>query len=726
MHKNIWRVFLLVAFIANPASAQDRPKIGLVLGAGGAKGLAHIPVVKLLEEMEIPIDYIAGTSIGGVVGALYSLGYSGAEIQAITEGLDWALLFRNRPLRTKQPYFNKKDDGKYQLDLVWKNKLPSAPLGLLNGQHISDLIQKLTFPYETIRDFEQLPIPYRCVAVDLITGKKVVLKQGSLAHAMRATIAIPTVFSPVAWEDKLLVDGGILNTLPVDVCREMGADIVIAVELTTPLHAQDKLNSVEGILGQTVLIVEHDNIRGNAAQADILIHPDMTNLRAMDFFSQEKREKIIAQGELAAAKAKPQLLALKKKYGLSRKKTAKKERPSTYRVGEITVKGEDRLTDNFILGQLAVEPGDSVAAEGLAGEVQALYALGYFESIRYELIERNSDEVKLEFHVKELPSGRVRLGLRYDNLHELVGIAGMDFSNVLFPGLRFENEFQLSGATRFLSRLYYPSRTLNLPLYPVMEVEYRNRATRVYDGSGDRVASFNDRGWRMCMGLGFLPARWLNVEIGFQREFMNIKPTSVFPDSALMPNLTDRLSQIVARFTFDALDEMLLPEKGVYIGACYEGSQANLGSDVSYERWEMYADGYLTLSGHHTGRLFLFYGHSNGSLPFYKYFNLGRPRMFVGMHYDQLYGSRLRVVRSDYRFKYNDYLSFSVMGNVALNFARRSEPAIGSPTLWGVGFGLVVDSPIGIVELIYALGSKSFLEPHKLENVTYISLGTRF
>ena len=719
-------MFLLGVFITNLASAQDRPKIGLVLGAGGAKGLAHIPVVKLLDELDIPIDYIAGTSVGGVVGALYSLGYSGTEIHSITEGLDWDLLFQNRSLRTKRPYFNKKDDGKYQLDLVWKNKFPSVPLGLLNGQHISDLIQKLTFDYEMIRDFEHLPIPFRCVAVDLITGKKIVLKQGSLARAIRATLAIPTVFSPVDWEDKLLVDGGILNTLPIDVCREMGADIVIAVELTTPLHTQDKLNSVESILGQTVLIVEHDTIQGNIARADILIHPDMTNLRAMDFFSLEKREKILAQGELAAAKAKPQLVALKEKYGLSRKKSDKKLQPSNFQVSEITVTGEEHLTDDFILDQFAVEPGDSVAAEGLSGAVQALYALGYFESVRYEMIEQNSGRVKLELHIKELPSGRVRLGLRYDNLHKLIGIAGIDFSNVLFPGLRFENEFQLSGATRFLSRLYYPSRTLNLPLYPVMEIEYRNRATRVYDGRGDRVASYNDRGWRMSVGLGFLPAKWLNAEIGFQREYMNIKPTSIFPYSSLMPNLTDRLSQLVARFTFDALDEMLLPEKGLYIGANYESSRTNFGSDFSYERLELFADGYLTVSGHHTGRLFLFYGQSSGSLPFYKYFNLGRPWMFVGMHYDQLFGSRLRVIRSDYRFKYNDYLSFSVMANVALDFARLSEPAIGSPTLWGFGFGLVVDSPVGIVELIYALGSKSFFETNKLENVTYVSLGTRF
>ncbi len=726
MYTKIRSAFLIGIVIANLAAAQDRPKIGLALGAGGAKGMAHIPVMKLLDELDIPIDYIAGTSIGGVVGALYALGYTGEEIETITVGLDWDRLFRDRPPRTKRPYFNKKNDGKYQLDLVWKDKLPSAPLGLVYGQNISLLLHKLTFAFETIRDFDHLPIPFRCMAVDLVTGQEVVLKEGSLARALRATIAIPTVFSPVSWGDHLLVDGGILNTLPVDVCREMGADIVIAVELTTPLHDLDKLDSADTIFGQSVLVVEHAHKQGNAGRADILIHPDMTDMRAMDFFSQGKLKKIKDQGEIAAENARPHLIALKKKYTLSRSKPEKGPQPAAYQIGEIAVMGQDRLTDDFMLEQFAVEAGDRVTADEIESAVQALYALGYFESLQYELLKISPDLVKLELHVKELPAGRVRLGLRYDNLHKLVGIAGIDFSNVLFSGLRFENELQVSGVTQLLSRVYYPSRTLNLPLYPVFEIGYRNTATRVYDGHGDRVASYNDRAWRMSLGIGLLPARWLNAELGFQQEYMNIRPTSSFPDPDLMPSLTDRLSQIVARFTFDALDEVLLPEKGVYVGARYEGSYAKLGSDVSYDKVEVHVDGYLTFAGQHTGRIYLFYGQSGGSIPFYKYFNLGRPRMFVGMHYDQLYGSRLRVARCDYRFKYNDYLNFSLMGNIAFDFTRRSEPEIGSPTLWGFGFGLVVDSPVGIVELIYALGSKSFLEPHKSENVTYLTLGTRF
>lgn len=717
-------LFLLVTGLLH---ALERPRIGLVLGAGGAKGLAHIPILKLLDELDIPVDCIVGTSIGGIIGALYAMGHTGSEIEKITEGLEWDMLFRDRPPRAQRPYFTKKDDGKYQLDLIWDDWVPSPPQGLIFGQNIFQMLSVLTFPYATVRDFDLLPVPFRCVAVDLVTGTQVVLEEGSLALALRATMAIPTVFSPVTWGDQLLVDGGLLNSLPVDVAREMGADIVIAVDLATPLGGPESLDSAARILSQSIRLVEHEHRRENAVAADILIQPDMTDLGAMNFFSQQKREEIYEQGEAAAQAARVELLRIKERYSLSREERSSREaRKDLLTIGEISVTGNERLSQEFILSQLDILPGEQVDVEKINRKVQDIYALGYFEHIHYETNKLFGEEIALVLIVRELPRGKLRLGIRYDNLHKLVGIAGLDFANVLISGLRIENELQVFGLTHIRSRLYFPSRTLNLPVYPLLEVRYRNIPSRIFDGEGERIASYNDRAWNLDLGIGLLPAKWLNAEITFRMEEINLRPTSALPDPDLLPNLKDSLRLIAAGFTLDTLDDVQLPNQGVKLELFYEGSFKELSSDLAYDKLEASLDSYLTFAERHTGRLFLFLGRTWGEIPFYKYFNLGRPQTFVGMRYDQLFGSQMEVLRAEYRFRYNSFLNFNLMGNVAFDFAQEARPELGNPVLWGCGAAAVVDSPIGTVEIIYSLGSRSLSQPGQTQNVLYVALGTRF
>lgn len=180
----------------------------MILSGGGALGFAHIPTLKILDSLEIPIDYIAGTSMGGIAGALYSIGYSGIELEHLVKSVDWLELFSDKPNRDLIPYFLKKDDGKYQFSFGIEGNNILPPSGLIRGQKISLLLSKLTYAYEKVPDFDHLPIPYRCTAIDLITGNEVILKDGSLAKTMRSTMAIPTAFYPVAWGDSLLIDGG--------------------------------------------------------------------------------------------------------------------------------------------------------------------------------------------------------------------------------------------------------------------------------------------------------------------------------------------------------------------------------------------------------------------------------------------------------------------------------------------------------------------------------------
>ena len=204
----------------------------MVLSGGGSKGFAHIATLKALDSLNIPIDYIAGTSFGAIVGAMYALGYSGKQIEKMALATDWYEVQNDEPERKFLPYFRKKDTGKYQLDFGLKGVKPVAPTGLIYGQKIILELSKWTRNYEQVYDFDKFPIPFRCNAFDIISGKEVIIKEGSLANALRASISIPTIFAPVEWGDALLVDGGVANNLPVDIVKDMGADIILAIDVS--------------------------------------------------------------------------------------------------------------------------------------------------------------------------------------------------------------------------------------------------------------------------------------------------------------------------------------------------------------------------------------------------------------------------------------------------------------------------------------------------------------
>ena len=229
--RKVCSILIILLFSSQIFAQDDRPKIGLVLSGGGARGFAHIGVLKMLDSLNFPVDYIAGTSIGGLIGALYACGYKGAEIEKIVNSADWDALLSDTPARNTIPYLQKYDDSKYQIQLSLQGITPVVPSGLIQGQKICLLISELLVKDGTVYNFDNLKIPLHCVAVDLISGNEVILQSGSLAQAMRATMSIPTIFSPVEWGDSILVDGGMVNNLPVDVVKEMGADLVIAVDV---------------------------------------------------------------------------------------------------------------------------------------------------------------------------------------------------------------------------------------------------------------------------------------------------------------------------------------------------------------------------------------------------------------------------------------------------------------------------------------------------------------
>src|SRR5256712_9526050 len=273
---------------AAPAAAAPgvtRARFGLALSGGGARGMAHIGVLKVLEELHVPIDVIAGTSIGAIVGGLYASGMSPDEIAREMERVDWAALFDDRPARPDLPYRRKQDDSNafIDLELGLKSGRTLLPRGLIAGQKIGFLFKSLTARAASIYDFARLPIPFRAVATDLADGSMVVLSRGDLAEALRASMSLPGTLAPADIDGRHLVDGGLVRNLPVDVAWNMGADVVIAVDVTTPFDPVESLKTVADVTRQVADMLTQDNLTEPNLRADLLIRPDLRAVSASTF-----------------------------------------------------------------------------------------------------------------------------------------------------------------------------------------------------------------------------------------------------------------------------------------------------------------------------------------------------------------------------------------------------------------------------------------------------------
>src|SRR5262245_19497609 len=262
----------------------QRPKIGLALSGGGARGFAHIGVLEWFERNRIPVDYVAGTSMGGLLGALYAMGMTPDEMRACAANIDWDKMLEGRPAYDELSFRRKEDRRAYPttLERGAKNGL-SVPVGINPGHQINLVFDRLTLPYSTIKTFDDLPIPFRCVATDMVAAEPVVLKDGSLAEALRATMAIPGVFTPVELDGRVLADGGLLNNIPVDVVKAMGADVVIAVNVGTPLGKREDIDSLTGMLSQVIGVATIGNDRRSLKLADYVITPALGQYSVSDF-----------------------------------------------------------------------------------------------------------------------------------------------------------------------------------------------------------------------------------------------------------------------------------------------------------------------------------------------------------------------------------------------------------------------------------------------------------
>ena len=406
-------VFLSLAGTVTGQEAQPKRKlkIGVVLSGGGAKGLAHIGVLKVLEEAGVEVSFIGGTSMGAIVGGLYASGYSATELDSIFRGLDSDALLRDYTPRGSKNFFEKRNDEIYALQLPFKKFKLGFPSALSKGLYNYTTINRLTDHVQHIRDFDSLPIPFVCIATDIETGQEVVLRHGVLPDAILASGAFPSLYAPVEIDGRVLIDGGIANNYPIEEVKKMGADFIIGVDVQDPLRTRDQIKGATGVLVQINNYQMIQKMKAKSEATDIYIRPDIEGFSVVSF---EDGAAIIKKGEEAARKIIDSLKAIGNGAPIIKPHIELKD--SVY-VEEIRINGLKNYTRSYVIGKLSFKPGTKLTYDKFNSGITSLNATQNFNSLSYSFDEGAKGGEVLKLNLRENPNDRyLKFGLHYDGL----------------------------------------------------------------------------------------------------------------------------------------------------------------------------------------------------------------------------------------------------------------------------------------------------------------------
>lgn len=412
---NKFFLLLLCVLVFGSVKGQEKegkPKVGVVLSGGGAKGLAHIGVLKVLEEQGVEVSYIGGTSMGAIVGGLYAAGYSANELDSIFRALDPDALIRDYTPRGSKNFFEKRNDEMYALSLPFKNFRIGIPTALSKGLYNYTTINRLTNHVRHIRDFSKLPIPFVCIATDVETGEEVVLRNGVLPDAILASGAFPSLYAPAVIDGRLLIDGGVANNYPIEEVKRMGADIIIGVDVQDPLKTRDELKGATGILVQINNYQMISKMKGKRELTDIYVKPDISGFSVVSF---EQGLEIIKKGEEAGQEIIERLKPLSIGHPIIKPRVPVQD--SIY-IEQIRIDGLKNYTRSYVIGKLSFKPGSRITYDTFNSGISTLNATQNFNGISYCFDKGTRGEV-LSMKLAENPINRyLKFGLHYDPLYK--------------------------------------------------------------------------------------------------------------------------------------------------------------------------------------------------------------------------------------------------------------------------------------------------------------------
>ncbi|HXR20701.1 MAG TPA: patatin-like phospholipase family protein [Steroidobacteraceae bacterium] len=571
------RIFLLTASLlccavagAQSPTGQDihpRPRIGLVLSGGGARGAAHIGVLKMLDRLHVPIDAIAGTSMGAVVGGLYASGMSGREIEQAMASVDWQSAFRDRLRRTELGYRRKEEDRDFlvNLPLGLHGKKLVIPEGLVQGEKLTETLRLLTLPVAPITDFARLPTPFRAVATNLETGEAVVMADGDLTTAMRASMSAPGVFAPVEYRGQLLVDGGLAENLPIDVARAMGVDVLIVVDAGFPLQPRKDLVSLPSITNQVLaILLQRDSQRQlqTLSPSDIIVSPQLGDFSSYDFLDTLQ---IVNAGERAADAMADRLgsLALPDEDYARYLEARNNTRVGLPKLAFIHVDDDSKLYQRQIEDMYGKFIGSTVDPAALKAETDKLYGRGDLELLDYRLVEDGAGQNGLDFKAERNSWGPnyLRFGvLLQDDFHgyTIFNAAGrLDFTELNSLGAESRWDVQLGTDPLLGTELYLPlSSVTRYFVAPHAQVEAHD-VPQVEDGR--QVGLYRVNSIDSGIDFGRELSNWGELRFGVLETRGSSRVS--FGDFSVPPS-DFNVVQYFTRFGYDTLDSPNFPHSG--------------------------------------------------------------------------------------------------------------------------------------------------------------------
>ncbi|WP_442264985.1 patatin-like phospholipase family protein [Tenacibaculum sp. ZS6-P6] len=698
--------------------AQEQPKVGLVLSGGGAKGFAHVGVLKELEKLDVQIDYIGGTSMGAIVGGMYASGYSPDQIEHIITDIDFLSVIQDNISREDKSYFEKAFLEKTAVSLPIKNGSIGLPLGLSKGQNVLNFLTELLAPVDNVDDFTKLPIPFFCIATDTESGEEVMIEKGSLPLALRASASFPSLLNPVEVENRLLMDGGVANNFPVDKMQEKGLDIIIGVNVQGTLLKREELTSVASLLSQIVNFQMYKKSDQQVKRLDIHLHPNIEDYNVVSF---DKKSEIIRAG---VKSVKPYLKVFKEIAEKQKIKREKKEivyKDKQFLIDRIILKGNKYYTQDYILGKLRLKEGDSASYRDISKKVNTLTASKNFQRIDYTL--KNSFKgKKLEVVVKENDiKSFLSLGVHYDLLYKTGVLLNYNQKKILSSndeisldlviGDDVRYDFQYFIDNGFLLSYGVSSRFNSFETDVLFNENNLNKINVNYRDFTNRIFAQTVLNKRTAFGLGL--------------EFKNLKVSS----DTFLTNEEETIfdsSNYLSSFAFlniDTYNKSMFPTKGFLVNANFKwfmwsnrnssltdfangsvGFNQYSQVDALFSYATTFWEKFTFLNSYQFGATL---GEEDSEIFDYRiggynqnYINNFIP--FYGYGISSL--SNQSFLKSEFHLRYQpfkkNYISLIAnYGRVAKNVFRRGELLKDTKSGYGIGYGL--ETIIGPIELKY-------------------------
>ena len=744
-------IFLLFFLVLNIIWGQEDPKVGLVLSGGGAKGLAHIGALKAIEEAGVRIDYIGGTSMGAIVGALYASGYTATELDSIFRNTDFTELIQDEVPRGSKSFYDKEDSERYALSLPFNDFKIAFPEAISGGQNIYNEFVRLLLHVKDVRDFNKLPIPFLCIATNVETGEPVLLNKGYLPEAIIASGTFPSLFEPTELNGQILIDGGVVNNYPIDEVKDLGADVIIGIDVQDALASREKLSSASEVLFQINNYRTATDMVKKRVQTDIYIQPNIKGFSVIDF---EKKETIISNGEIGAKEKWEALKTLGAKQAKTTISVPSKKSMDSLIINRIIIEGNDQYTRRYIEGKLRYNLAEKIPFNNFKKGINNLVATGNFKAIRYELVS-NGLGTDLILKLKENKTRMlIKMGAHYDDLYKSAALINLtrknlilkddvaSFDIILGDHVRYDFQYYLdkglywsfgiiSSLNDFDEEIDFDvlGTNFNLPEEAnigEINLDVTDLTNQIYLQTGlKEELSFN-------IGLEHKLLRYSTRTLnGFDdiEEISEIQPTlerTFFEDSNYFSTY--------ATLKLDTYDDKYFPTKGVYfdsdlhfylfssdfnnnfrefaIGKARLGGAFNLLNNISLN---IEAEGGFKLG---TSRVtsfdFLLGGFGND--PVHNFIP------FFGFDYLSLVGNSFvkAYARLDYEFSPKNHVLFSANATNVDDDLFRTGDWFTEPSFSGYGIGYGYESFIGPLQVYYSLS------PQRSDSQIYFSIGFWF